>query len=60
MVQMIQVRDVSVWLGDGLLGGVLIGEKGRRKGALFEKLDVSVWKRMIRRAQLATNPLFDC
>lgn len=69
MVQIVQVRDVSVWLEkEGLetrfrdLGK---GGKGREEGGggrdvLFEKLDASVRKRMIRRAQLATNPLFDC
>lgn len=68
MVQIVQVRDVSVLLEkEGLetefrdLGK---GGKGREEGGgrdvLFEKLDASVRKRMIRRAQLATNPLFDC
>lgn len=71
MVQIVQVRDVSVWLEKvGLETGFRDlgkGGKGREEGGggrgrdvLFEKLDASVGKRMIRRAQLATNPLFDC
>lgn len=65
MVQIVQVRDVSVWLEkEGLETGFRYlgkgGEEGGGRDVLFEKLDASVRKRMIRRAQLATNPLFDC
>lgn len=67
MVQIVQARDVSMWLEkEGLETGFRYlgkGGKGREGGGrdvLFEKLDASVRKRMIRRAQLATNPLFDC
>lgn len=39
-----------------LAANVVLGSGGR--DALSEKLGAAVWKRMIRRAQLAMSPLF--
>lgn len=47
-------RGFFMW---GVRGG---GRREGRGGILLVKLDVLVRKKMLRRAQLATKPLFGC